>query len=643
VSNVVTLDMETFWDTHFSLSKISFIEYINDPRFETISVSIKRGNEPTETFFGADVAPALKAIDWQNSIAVGHNANEFDFPLLVWKYDCHPKVFVDTLCLARPSRQSHGSLSLDSLIKAFHLRPKDKAVLNATKGKRLVDFTPEEVARMRAYNASDVDNTYDLFKLFIDFDASNVDDIRDVVRGAQWHKRELMLSDMTARMICYPTLQCDTRLLDRTSAAVQIIKRTQLQELTETLGVLDEEDVRKTLASSAKFAAALEGLGVEVPMKTSPTTGKQTYALAKTDPGFIALSEHDDPRVQSLAAARLGVKSTLLETRLDRMTKCAEAMDGWMPIALGYHAATTGRWGGRIWNPQALPRIDPKNPKLTDALRNSLVAPPGYKIVVSDLSGIEMRVNHWLWEVPSTAALYDKDPKADIYLAYAARMYNIPESRVTKAQRQLAKVCQLGLGFGAGHVTFQRVAKMMGGITLTLQEAQDAVDRWRATYPHIVNGWFVCMLALKALLQKGEMTLGNGRCIKTLPGNQILLPSGRKLYYPDLNQVIIDGRRNFEYGQGRGKSFINGPRACENFVQAIARDVIAEHALLIRNRYGNVPALTVHDELVYVVPEQEADAFLTRINAVMRTPPTWLSGIVLWSEGSVAESYGAAK
>jgi DNA polymerase I-like protein with 3'-5' exonuclease and polymerase domains len=650
----ITLDFESFWSTDFSLSKISFIEYINDPRFETISVSIKVGSGVTNTYFGDEVGPALKAIDWSDAAAIGHNGNEFDFPLLVWKYDCHPKMFVDTLCLARAPRQSHGSMSLDNLIKAYGLRPKDKAVLNATKGKRLVDFTPAEIERMRAYNASDVDNTYDLFKLFAEVDTSNIEDMRDTVKAVQWHKRELLLSDMTARMICYPQLQCDTGLLTKTAQEVQKLKYRQLQELTARLGVLDEEEVRATLASAPKFAAVLEAFGVEVPMKTSPTTGKQTYALAKTDPGFTALLDHDDPWVQSLAAARLGVKSTLLETRLARMGVCATVMNGWMPVPLAYHSATTGRWGGRVWNPQNLPRIRRNKdgnviPQLTDALRNSLVAPPGHKVVVSDLSGIELRVNHWLWEVASTAALYDKDPQADLYKTFAARLYNILESAVTKDQRQLAKVAQLGLGFGAGAATFQRVAKQMGGITLTLEEAQDVVDKWRATYHSIVAGWYVCGQALHGLRRGAAFGFGNGTCMSLLPDHQILLPSGRKLYYPDLRREVVPGRQTrpgnseFIYGQGRGQSFINGPRLCENLVQAIARDVIAEHALIIKQKYGHIPALTVHDELVYVVPEDEADEFLVKVNAVMRTPPTWLPGIVLWSEGDIAYSYGAAK
>jgi hypothetical protein len=81
----------------------------------------------------------------------------------------------------------------------------------------------------------------------------------------------------------------------------------------------------------------------------------------------------------------------------------------------------------------------------------------------------------------------------------------------------------------------------------------------------------------------------------------------------------------------------------ENVVQAIARDVIAEQALSIRQATGYSPALTVHDELVYVVPEAKATAHLQQVNHIMRSPPSWLPGIVLWSEGDIAESYGAAK
>jgi DNA polymerase len=98
------------------------------------------------------------------------------------------------------------------------------------------------------------------------------------------------------------------------------------------------------LMSNQKFAEVLRGLGVEPPMKISATTGKETLALAKSDEGFKALAEHPDERVQTLVAARLGNKSSLEETRTERLIGIARR--GLIPVPLSYYAAHTGRWGG---------------------------------------------------------------------------------------------------------------------------------------------------------------------------------------------------------------------------------------------------------------------------------------------------------
>jgi DNA polymerase len=406
--------------------------------------------------------------------------------------------------------------------------------------------------------------------------------------------------------------------------------------------------VAAELHSASKFAKILANLGVDAPMKISKTTGKLTYALAKTDEAFTALLDHDDERVQMMAAARLGVKSTLLQTRLEKMRKCGQLMGGMMPVPLAYHAATTGRWGGRVWNPQNLPRI-PRDkagniiPKLTNALRQSLRAPKGCKVVVSDLSGIELRVNHYLWGVKSTEELYADDPEADLYKEFAAALFGIPKEQVTKDQRQLAKVAQLGLGFGAGAATFKKVAKLMGGIELDDAEAERVTNAWRMKYVDIVRGWRNCQTMVSAMWSGARYSPDPRGLVRSEQGVAVL-PSGRRLYYPNLRQAPDDkGRMQYTYGEGRNTSKVYAGLMDENLVQAIARDVIAEQALQVRNETGRIPATMVHDELVYVVPEAEAADFLNYLNSVMRTPPAWLPGIVLWSEGDIADTYGDAK
>lgn len=646
----ITIDFETFWTSDFSLSKMSFIEYIRSPAFEVISCSIKEGDSDTYVVFGHDpVGDALRSLDWANSACIAHNGNEFDFPLLVWTYGVHPKLFIDTLCLAKARHQSSAGGSLKALSEHYNLPKKDNTVLHNTKGKRLADFTQAEIDAMREYNKTDTDNTYELFTILRAPDIpTDEEDIRSIGAIARAQQDELRLMDMSARMICYPRFDCDIALLNRTLAEAEAEKDKLLLSVADILGVLEVEEVRAELGSSKKFAAVLQSLNVPVPMKISKTTGKPTYALAKTDEEFTALLNHDDERVQLLAAARLGTKSALLETRLAKMSTCAMLMNGKMPVPLGYHSATTGRWGGRVWNPQNLPRI-PRNkdgsivPKLTNALRMSLRAPDGFKVVVSDLSGIELRVNHYLWGVDSTQKLYKADPEADLYKEFASALFGVERYSVTKDQRQLAKVAQLGLGFGAGANTFRKVAKLMGGIDLDEDEAKRVTDAWRIAYNEIVAGWRQCQAAIIQMYRGTEWS-PDPRGLVITAKDKLRLPSGRWLYYPNVRQRINeDSKVDFIYGAGRNESKVYSGLLDENIVQAIARDVIARQALQIWRETGRYPSLTVHDELVYIVPDAEAEQHLATINRVMRTPPAWLPGIVLWSEGDIAQSYGEAK
>ncbi len=645
----ITLDFETYYDTEYSLSKMSFIEYIKDPRFEVISVAVKIGDTPTRMVFEhKNVGEYLRTLPWDTAIAVAHNGNEFDFPLLAWVFDCHPKMFFDTLAMSRAKHQSEVGGSLSKLSDAYGLPPKESDVLVKMKGKRFVDLGVEDLRDLARYNTRDTDNCYELFKIFRQPDMEGADDLRDSVKIAHAHQREMRLSDMTARMACYPQLLCDADLLDNTLAQADKAHDEMLDSVADLLGEPTREDAQKQLRSNNKFAEILNAFGVDPPKKISPTTNKETWAFAKTDEAFTNLQTHDNESVQLLVSARLGTRSTLLQTRLAKMSACAKAMGGAMPVPLAYHSATTGRWGGRVWNPQNLPRI-PRDktgnivPKLTNALRQSLVAPPGHKVVVSDLSGIELRVNHYLWNVESSMALYAADPEADLYRAFAATMYGVPESAVTKEQRQLAKVAQLGLGFGAGAMTFRRVAKLMGGIDLTTNEAREVVTKWRDAYWRIVQGWTRCMTALAAMHMGADIEADSRGLCKTAR-DKVLLPSGRWLYYPNLRKTRgVDGKLQFQYGNGQRTSYIYGGLFCENLVQAIARDVVAEQALKIEQATGYRPCHTVHDELVFVAPDGRAQRLLDQVNAILRTPPTWLPGIVLWSEGDIAASYGEAK
>jgi DNA polymerase len=610
------------------------------PDTEIISCAFKFGTEETEVVFGEDkVKDYCAGIDWTQYWVIGHNLSGFDSMILSWRLGIKPKMWGCTLAMARPIHAKDVGGSLAKLVKHYKIGFKDNSALLKTKGRHLKDFTEEEVEGMRVYNKEDVDQCYKLFTRLI----------------PQTKKSEARLIDITIRSLVEPHFECDMDLLNNTLVEEGIRKKALLIDAARKMDVyepgMDDDEaaeaVLRLLSSAPKFAKFLKNLGVDVPTKVSPRTGKDIPALAKTDEDFIALQEHENPLVATAANARLDAKSTLLQTRIVAFLAAANAHpEKKVPIPLKYYGAdTTGRWSGWAYNPQNLPRINPYFPKPSDALRKSLVAPKGYKVVVADLSGIELRVNHFLWKVSSSMSLFEEDTaKADLYKDFASVLYEVPFEDVTKEQRQVGKVSHLGLGFGAGYITFQKVAKLMGGVNIDLDESKDIVDAWRTAYPEITTGWRTCHDALRTILRgaTGGAVDPWGMVYPIPEGLQT--PKGI-IRYPNLRTEANEetGRTEFVYGHGRNKARIYAGKIVENIVQHLARCVIADNALEVQRVSRLIPALMVHDELVYVVPEAEAETTLALVQGIMRTPPAWWPELLTWSEGDIANTYGDAK
>lgn len=316
---MVTLDFETYYDRDFSLKKVPMEAYIRDPRFEVIGVSLKKDADPIEWVSGDDAAikAALLRYGCDKDVCVAHNA-AFDMAIMSWLYGVRPKFIVDTLSLARPITGLTCGCSLKALAIYFGIGKKGTEIYN-TLGKRRADFTPEELRAFGEYCRNDVQLTYDLLPF--------------LRKGTT--KAELYLIDLTIRMFTEPVLELDGSLL------ASHLKKVQ-QEKQLILDSVSHGD-RAAFMSNDRFAALLRAEGVEPPMKTSAKTGKATYAFAKTDQEFTALLDHPNERVQALVAARLGLKSTLEETRTQAFLDIARR--GTLPVLLNYYgAANTGRF-----------------------------------------------------------------------------------------------------------------------------------------------------------------------------------------------------------------------------------------------------------------------------------------------------------
>ncbi len=626
----VFVDWETFYSKDYSLSKTTPVEYVLDRQFQEISCAIKVGTTQPQVFWGhEEIHDALKLIDWSDKMLIGHNCSSFDALIAAWHHDINPRLWGCTLAMARPIHDKGPGGSLKALAAHYGLPPKGEL---RTLGKRLEDLTQQERMELATYNKQDVELCSKLYEIL----------------KAHTTPEELFLIDRTTRMITEPRFIADIPLLTKGLAAEKQRKLKAMNLLADRLGT-SVMDLQTELSSSAKFVSLLATWGVEVPTKTSPTTDKQIPAVAKTDAAMQALLEHPDDLVRTAAELRLDVKSTILESRLERMITFAKLLGGKLPTPLRYWGAGTGRWSGDFKiNVQNFPRVDTKNPgKLTNILRMSLCAPEGQKVVVVDLSGIELRVNHFLWKVPSSMKLYQENPgKADLYKDFAATLFDIHPDDVNKDQRQLGKVAQLGLGYGSGAMTFRRVAKTMGGVALSVDEAQGVVSKWRDTYPEIVCGWGACQEALSWMARGVEKPIDPwGLC--TTVQNGIKTPKGM-LRYPKLRQEYDEKsqRQEWVYGEGRNKSKIYGAKLVENLVQHLSRYILTDTVLAFaKTPLGRKYPLVhmIHDELVYLVDDQDAQAVLDQLKQHMIDEPRWWPDLVTWSEGDIAQRYGLAK
>jgi DNA polymerase len=403
---------------------------------------------------------------------------------------------------------------------------------------------------------------------------------------------------------------------------------------------------REDLMSNDKFAAALITLGVTPPKKTSLTDGKEKWAFSKTDVEFIELEEHEDPDVQTLVSARLGVKTTLEETRTQRFIDLSNLHwaegEHWMPIPLRYGGAHTHRLSGE-WkmNLQNLPR--------GGALRRALIAPKGYSVIAPDASQIEARINAWLGG--EQELLNDFRNKADIYSKFAGeQIFGYPVSKQMKKERFLGKTSILGLGYGMGWSKFQATVKIQSRaqigeeILLEDAEAQRIVKAYRSKYSGIAASWAqLNSNGISALVNGGGFSIGPCEFQK----NKITLPSGLHLHYHDLKYDAAKNEWVFTYA-GRPKR-IYGPKILENITQALARIVVMDAALAIEKRFtsefDNPPglALQVHDELVYIVPDEYVDRAVEIATEEMARPPVWALDLPLASECDIGKNYGEAK
>ena len=423
---ILTIDFETRWDSKdYTLSKMTTEEYIRHDKFRAFGacVHVYGSDEPIRWFGDTELREYLDGVDWGRTAVLAHNA-QFDVSIMEWVYAVHPAFIFDTLSMARALRGVEVGNSLARLAKDFGLPEKGTAV-HSTNG--VHELEPGLERELAEYCKHDVFLCEEIFKRLV----------------VSYPSKELRLIDMTLKMYTRPLLELDPNML--TDAILE--EKEKREELLQRLGV--EETA---LASNPQFAALLKKLGIVAPVKTSKTTGKQTLALAKNDALFQALLNGQREDVALLCEARLRVKSTTERTRAQRFLDISKR--GSLPVPLSYYGAQTGRWTASKGSAINMQNLKRSTREKRSFLREAIMAPEGYQLVVGDLSQIEPRVLAWLTDYHDMLNIFRAG--SDPYAAFGAQMFNIPGlSKETHPDlRQSAKSALLGCGYGLGWASF---------------------------------------------------------------------------------------------------------------------------------------------------------------------------------------------
>lgn len=622
--HVAAVDFETHYGPNYTLTskQVSMTEYIWDERFEAQTCAVQHDTwKHAEVAVGhREIKQLLDEIDWGATAFLGHHT-QFDGLIATHHFDTYPVFWLDNMAISRAVYgadvpHSHAALSA----RLGRAAKKNADALKEAKGKYLRDMSPELIEYLKRYNKDDAEETLANFSTiwqYLPFE-------------------ELRIIDATLRMYCEPILELDTQLLQDLHRR-EANRRAGLVEVAGTTA--------SVLGSAPKFADLLRSLGVEPPMKISPKTKKPTFAFAKTDLDFKALLGHPNEAVRRVVEARLANKGSIVESRSKRLLQRAGRPT---PVYLSYAAARTLRWGGGdLANWQNLPSGgDGAN------IRRAILAPPGTKIIGSDASQVEARMTAWLSgfeEKLDAFRLYDRGLGPDMYCRSAEGIYG---RTITKAddpfERFIGKVFELSCQYGAGAVKVRHtLAQGFRGappVFMELHEVKSSVNRWRKANAAITNYWKrIETNARNAWLFGSEIEDGPLVFEKFKDDGYIHFPNGTFMKYTNAHYSEKEG--SLVYVSKNGPVKLWGGHMLENVSQGLCCALLKWHMIQIMDAIGPdfFLALTVHDELVGLCGEDEAERITRMIREIMSTTPDYLQGLPLNAAAAYGDCYEKAE
>lgn len=683
---VVTGDFETYYDSEYSLRKITTEEYIRDARFEAILFVAQVNDEPPRVAWGEEAIKQLVhdlQLDRKDTVFIAHNAR-FDGSIVEWRYGVKINMLLCTQLmmretgLARITSESLSSLAEFLRKQGYAVPPKGHAVSLAA-GQHYADMSSQFRKEYEEYCQTDNAILRAAAKLLMPLCTSDA----------------LQSINMTLQMYTRPVLYLNEKLLCEYLQQQQREREATLQQLVNYFSFADTEELLQHLRSKAKFAELLKQLGVEPPQKLSEKKTEKAgepvydYAFAKSDLAFTELLSHDNPQVQRLVEARLGYNSSIAESRTKAFLDIARR--GKLPVPLEYAKAHTGRYGGsdKI-NLQNLPKRAGNK-----TLRTAIQAPAGYELGGADSSQIEARLLAYVAQETDLLNVFATG--GDPYCYMAASIYGESAELIRQKAKQehdpvyiikrnVGKETVLASGYGMSANKFALRLRQQGiEFTLSEQELQQlshtvpltsaagAVDAYVAAYHEtecqrinqiyrnkhlrITGFWKVCEQVLIAMLRgqngffggpDGKMFYFDGK--HTILGAQvpgIRLPNGYWLVYYNLRVVQEETpegylRNQYVYDFKQGRNFIPkriyGGALTENLIQALAFAVLKWQAI---NIHKSLPVrLNVHDEWVSIYKTEQRAAAEQLYTYWMKQTPDWLGPAPLDCEFSYGATYG---
>lgn len=555
-----------------------------------------------------------------------------------------PEQWQDTMIMAL----EHGyPASLAQLGAAMEL-PEDKQKM--TEGKRLIEWFCKPIRgsndKRHLPNAEP-----HRWKAFIEYNRRDVESEREI------YNRLRTIGEVTPDE--WKNWRIDQRINDR---GVRIDRR-----LVNSILCYDESHAA-TLLAEAKQISGLENPRSLLQLKNW---------ISSTDPEYTSMVEHSldratvndllQKKIKPATRRMLKIRQELGKTsvrKYEAFARSASSKDDRVRGCFQFYGSRTGRFAGRLIQPQNFPRnsfddiddarkyvrsgdwtametlYDSPNDVFSTLIRTAIVPKSGSTFVIADYSAIEARVTAWLareaWRQKAFAA------GEDIYCASASQMFGVTVIKhgLNGHLRQKGKIAELALGYGGG----VSALTAMGGAAMGLTDAEmnDIVQKWRRSSPKIVRLWRALESAVKRAINGSPVSLD--RNMRTFMENGLLyieLPNSRKIAYvaPGINdqgEIVYQGQNQTTRKWERVKTW--GGKITENVVQAVARDCLCETLAILESRGFN-PVMHVHDEVVCEVPQEAAVDRLKELQIIMNTSPVWAPDLVLSCDGFSSNYY----